>query len=269
MKMHKLAPLCGVLLIAAASCGCSKLKARDQLNKGVGSFKNGQYQQAIDHFQQAINLDDSLLNARLYLATAYFQMYVPGGDSPDNVKIGEKTIEAFEDVLKHDPQNVSALSSIATIYYYEKKFDKAKELQQQRLKIEPDNPEAYYWIGQLDWAIVYPKRMQVRKDLNMANPKDPNKPGVLPTLPAKDRAQLAEENGALIDEGIKALDKAIELKPDYSDALAYQNLMYREKADTEADQSASNADLAKAEDLGSRANAIIKQAQEKAAAGTK
>jgi tetratricopeptide (TPR) repeat protein len=269
MKMHKLAPLCGVLLIAAASCGCNKLKARDQLNKGVGSFRNAQYPQAIDHFQQAIKLDDSLLNARLYLATAYFQMYVPGGDSPDNVKIGEKTIEAFEDVLNHDRRNVSALSSIGTIYYYEKKFDKAKELQQQRLKIEPDNPEAYYWIGQLDWAIVYPKRMQVRKDLNMANPTNPNKPGVLPTLPPKARAQLGEENGALIDEGIKALEKAIELKPDYSDAIAYLNLMYREKADTEADQAATDADLAKADELGAKANAIIKQATEKAAAGTK
>ena len=269
MKMHKLAPFCGVLLLVAATCACSKLKARDHINKGVGAFKNAQYQLAIDHFQQAITLDPSLIMARLYLATAYFQMYVPGGDSPDNVKIGEKTIEAFEDVLNHDAQNVSALSSIATIYYYEKKFDKAKEMQQQRLKIEPDNPEGYYWIGQLDWAIVYPKRMQVRKDLNMANPKDPNKPGVLPTLPPKARAQLAEENGALIDEGIKALEKAIELKPDYSDAIAYANLMYREKADTETDQAATDADLAKAEELGNRANAIIKQAQEKAAAGTK
>jgi len=269
MKIHKLAPLCGVLLLAAAACGCNKLRARDQLNKGVGSFRNAQYQQAIDHFQKAINFDPSLLNARLYLATAYFQMYVPGGDSPDNIKVGEQTITAFEDVLKYDDKNVSALSSIATIYYYEKKFEKAKELQEQRLKIEPDNPEGYYWIGQLDWAIVYPKRMQLRKDLDMANPKDPSKPGVLPTLPAKDRAQLLDQNGALIDDGIKALEKAIELKPDYADAIAYLNLMYREKADTEADQSATDADLAKAEELGTRANNIIKQEQEKGAAGTK
>ena len=80
MKLHKLAPLLGVLLIAALSCGCNKLKARDQLNKGVGAFRNTQYQQAIDHFQKAIELDPSLLYARLYLATAYFQLYSPGGE---------------------------------------------------------------------------------------------------------------------------------------------------------------------------------------------
>lgn len=267
MKIHKLAPLCGVLLLAAASWGCSKLKARDQLNKGVGAFRNAQYVQAIDHFQKAIGFDPTLLNARLYLATAYFQMYVPGGDSPDNKKIGDQTIDAFEDVLKYDPQNVDALSSIATIYYYEKDFQKAKELQQQRLKIEPDNPEAYYWIGQLDWAIVYPKRMQVRKDLNLANPKDANKPGVLPLLTEKTRTGLRDENGALIDEGIKALEKAIELKPDYADAIAYLNLMYREKADTEANTSDIDADLAKADDLGAKASNIIKKQQEQAASG--
>ena len=38
MKLYKLAPLCGALLLALVSCGCSRLKARDQLNKGVAAF---------------------------------------------------------------------------------------------------------------------------------------------------------------------------------------------------------------------------------------
>jgi len=267
MRRHRIAALFGVLLLAAASSGCNKLKARDQLNKGVGAFRNAQYLQAIEHFQKAIGYDPSLLNARLYLATAYFQMYVPGGDSPENKKIGDQTIDAFQDVLKYDSQNVSALSSIATIYYYEKDFQKAKELQEQRLKVEPDNPEGYYWIGQLDWAIVYPKTQKVRADLNLANPKDPTKPGILPPLPEKARTQLRDENGPLIDDGIKALEKAIDLKPDYSDAIAYLNLMYRQKADTEANQADTDADIKKADELGAKASNIIKEQQEKAATG--
>jgi tetratricopeptide (TPR) repeat protein len=269
MKLQRLAPLGGVLLLAAASFGCSKLKARDQLNKGVGSFRNTQYQQAIDHFQKAIDFDPTLLNARLYLATSYFQLYVPSGDSPDNLKVGDQAIAAFEDVLKYDTNNVDALSSIATIYYYEKKFDKAKELQQRRLQIEPNNPEGYYWIGQLDWAICFPKTMQMRKDLNIANAKDPLHPDILPPIPDKDRAQLAEGNGPLIDEGIKALQKAIELKPDYVDAIAYLNLMYRQKADIEAEADARDADIAKANDLNAQANNLIKAQQEKSAKTTK
>jgi hypothetical protein len=34
-----------------------------------------------------------------------------------------------------------------------------------------------------------------------------------------------------VDEGITNLQKAIELKPDYDDAMAYLNLLYRRKAD--------------------------------------
>ena len=42
MKLKKLSPLCGVLLLAIASFGCNKLKARDQLNKGVAAYRGAQ-----------------------------------------------------------------------------------------------------------------------------------------------------------------------------------------------------------------------------------
>ena len=95
MKRYKLAPLAGVLLLAIAACGCNKLKARDQLNKGVQAYRNAQFQPAIMHFKQAVDLDPTLLNARLYLATAYAQQYVPGGESEDNKKTAHQAIDAF------------------------------------------------------------------------------------------------------------------------------------------------------------------------------
>ncbi len=55
-----------------------------------------------------------------------------------------------------DPGNITAIASIAQIYYNMKKFDKAKEYQQRRLKLEPTNPEPYYWIGVMDWAHLLP-----------------------------------------------------------------------------------------------------------------
>ena len=73
-----------VLLALFSTIGCSKLRARDQLNKGVQSYKNAKYEEAIEHFKNAVDLDPSLVTARLYLATAYAQQYIPGADSPDN-----------------------------------------------------------------------------------------------------------------------------------------------------------------------------------------
>jgi tetratricopeptide (TPR) repeat protein len=251
MKPYRYGAVCVALLLAMVSTGCGKyinmLKARDQLNKGVASFRNAQFQPAIDHFQQAVALDPNLINARLYLAMSYFQQYVPGGESDENVKMAKQAIKAFEDVLNMDANNSTALATIALIYYNMKEFEKAKEYQRKRLEVEPNNPEPYYWIGVLDWSICYPRRMQLRKDMNINLPKDPAHPDVLPPLPEKTRAQLAAKNSALVDEAIKSLQKAIQLKPNYDDAMAYLSLMERERADLEADKTAQAADLKDAE----------------------
>ena len=63
-----LAATASLLLI---SSGCEKLKARDNLNKGVNAFKNAKFADAVGHFKTAVELDPKLSSARLYLATAY------------------------------------------------------------------------------------------------------------------------------------------------------------------------------------------------------
>jgi tetratricopeptide (TPR) repeat protein len=266
MKLYKLVPLCGALLLAVVSCGCSKLKARDQLNKGVAAYRNAQFQQAIMNFKNAVALDPTLLNARLYLATAYAQQYVPGGDSPDNTKIAQQAIEAFEDVLKMDPTNATALASIAQIYYNMKDFDKAKDFQQQRLKVEPNNPEPYYWIGVLDWATCFPRAQELRKNLHIDLPKDPAHPDIMQPIPKKDLAELTEKNGPLVDEGIKALTKAIELRPNDADTMVYLNLMYRQKSEIDPDADGRQEDLKTANDWMDKALAAKKAGAGAAAA---
>ena len=259
MKLYKLAPICGVLLLAMAASSCDRLKARDHLNKGVQSYRNAQFQPAIMHFKEAVRLDPSLLNARLYLATAYAQQYVPGGESPENKKIAADAIAAFEDVLKMDTGNsaasTTALASIAQIYYSMKKFDDAKKYNQRRIEIEPNNPEPYYWIGVLDWAIAFPLTQGVRTEHNISQP---NPKGELPPIPANLRKDLAEKNGPLVDEGLKALNKAIDLKPNDADSMVYLNLMYRQKAEIETDDDARQADLKQAEDWVNKALAARK-----------
>jgi tetratricopeptide (TPR) repeat protein len=247
MRRYKLASMCAVLLLAAAAGGCTmfrQLKARDQLNKGVQSYREGQFQTAIEHFKNAVQLDPSLINARLYLATAYAQQYVPGGDTPENVKTGQQAIEAFEDVLKLDSKNTTALASIGQIYYNMKDFDKAKDFQRQRMQVEPNNPEPYYWIGVINWAEAFQADGKVRKDLNLLMP---DKTGNLPPLPEKYRASLEGQNAKLIDEGLDALNKALDLKPNDFNSMAYLNLLYRQKADIEKSRADRAADLKAAE----------------------
>ena len=67
-------------------------------------------------------------------------------------------------------------------------------------------------------------------------------------IPEKLRTGLAEQNGPFIDEGLKALKKAIELKPNDADSMAYISLMYRQKAEIDPDNDTRVADLKMAED---------------------
>ncbi len=228
-------------LILFAATGCNKLKARDQLNKGVAAYKNAKYEEAIDHFQQSVELDPSLLNAKLYLATAYAQQYIPGADTPDNNRMGEQAIDAYSKVLDQDPKNVNSVKGIAYLYLNMKKFEQAKQYYERASKIDPNDPEPYYSVGVIDWTEAYQPRMKLRLELGLKSDE-----------PIKDKKaceQLKAENWDVVQNGMDVLHKAIQLRPDYDDAMAYMNLMYREKADLECgDPEQRQADLKTADD---------------------
>src|SRR5215831_1643304 len=116
-KLGKAVGLLTVLALVMGATGCAKLKARDLLNKGVAAFQNGKYDESIEDFKQAKELDPDLLNARLYLATAYATVYIPGAPSDDNVRTGQQAISEFQDVLQHDPANISAIDGIGSLLY--------------------------------------------------------------------------------------------------------------------------------------------------------
>ncbi|MGA7092100.1 MAG: hypothetical protein WBX12_15600, partial [Candidatus Acidiferrales bacterium] len=58
------------------------------------------------------------------------------------------------------------------------------------------------------------------------------------------------------DEGMTNLNKAIEIRSDYDDAMAYLNLLLRQKADMESTTEARNADLQQADELVEKVKAI-------------
>ena len=225
-----------LLILAAGLSGCSKLKARDLLNKGVAAYKNAQYDSAIEDFKQAKDLDPGLMNARLYLATAYASQYIPGAPSEQNVRLGTQAVNEFKEVLQVDPNNLSAIDGIGSILfqmagtpYDPKKFEESKSYHQKHIELKPNDPEPYYWIGVIDWTLAFRGNGELRAAYNrehvnkQVRDDDPLPPAV--------RAEYVAKYGALVDEGVAYLQKSIQLKPDYDDAMAYLNLLYRRKAD--------------------------------------
>jgi tetratricopeptide (TPR) repeat protein len=234
---RRMACLAALLILTFGVSGCNKLKARDLLNKGVAAFKGGHSDEAIEDFKRAKELDPSLLVARLYLATAYASVYIPGAPSPENKARGEQAIKEFKEVLEMDPNNLSAIDGIGSLLFQMagtppvdiKGFEESKTYHQRHIQIKPDDPEPYYWVGVIDWTLAWRANNEMRLEYNKNNIKKQVKDE--DPLPAAIRSEYASKDGPLIDEGIADLQKAISLKPDYDDAMAYLNLMYRRKAD--------------------------------------
>jgi tetratricopeptide (TPR) repeat protein len=249
-----------VLLALFSTIGCSKLRARDQLNKGVQAYKNAKFEDAIEHFKNAVELDPSLVTARLYLATAYAQQYIPGADSPDNNRYAEQAIDAFKQVLALNPpreQQVNALKGIASLYFGMKKFDQAREYHQKVAEMDPKDPETYYSLAVIDWMQAYQPDQTARASL-----------GMKPTDELKDKkacADLKAKNEQKVEDGIQNLQKSLQLRPDYDDAMAYLNLLYRQRAEYECDNpDARKADIKAADDWVDRTMATKKAKAEKA-----
>jgi tetratricopeptide (TPR) repeat protein len=169
------------------------------------------------------------------MATANVSQYIPGVDTPDNNAYAEKAIEHYQYVLDSDAtrdQKINSSKGIGYIDLNRKKFDEARKYYQAASDLDPDDAENYYSIGVIDWTKTYQPRMEARARLGLSpsenlNPLNQDQRSACDELNAK--------NMPAITEGIEALNHAIQFRPDYDDAMAYLNLMYREKADVECD----------------------------------
>jgi len=220
--------------------------AGEEMNLGVQAYRQAKYEKAIEHFERCVALAPENTIAHLYLATAYAQQYIPGAETPDNNRMAEQAIDQYQHVLDGNPVSSARINSakgIAYLYLQMKKFDDSKKYYHMAADLDPDDPESYYSMGVIDWTICYQARQEARARLGM-------KPDG--SLAARDKnvcAEVREKNGANVQEGIDNLNKALKLRPDYDDAMAYMNLMYRERADIQCgDPAARAADLKTADE---------------------
>ncbi len=233
--------------------GCSfvsKLKARDNVNKGVKAFTEMKYDAAAQFFEKAIALDPDFEMARVYLATSYTSQFVPGSTDPKSEQMAQKGIETFQEVAerpKDRGNQKTAMISIASLYYQLKKYDQSKEWCNKILQVDPQNAEAYYRIAVIDFDDVFEKTGVQGENVEFMSPEEKAK---------------SQSN---IDEGIAALDKAIEIRPTYFDAMDYKNLLWREKAKFEKNPAEKQKLLQEADKISSVALGLRLKAQEEEA----
>ena len=243
--------------------GCDKLAARDQLNKGVEAYKGTHYEEAINHFQQAMKLDPNLPMAKSYLATALAQNVVAGLDTPENLKTAQDAIDIFMEVLAKNPHDINSMKQIASIDFSIKKLEDAKAWQKKVLAEDPKDPEAAYTVGVIDWMEAHQNTLAALAPEGINDDGEGNV-----KAPKKVMDALIVQNAPLVEEGLQYLNQANDNRANYDEAMAYLNLIYRRKADLDyGNEAARKEDVAMADEWRTKAMETRKIVEAKKNAG--
>ena len=188
-----------IILAALPMSGCGfmqKLRARDNVNKGVKAFTDQKYSAAAQYFEKAIELDPEFETARMYLATTYTSQFIPGSADPKSEEMGQKSISTFKEIVDKckdlSSENCkNAMLSIASLYYQMRQYPESKEWCNRILKVDGSNAEAYYRIAVIDFDDTFEKT------------------GVQGEMVSLMTQEETEEALKSIEEGLTCLSKAL------------------------------------------------------------
>ena len=157
--------------------------------------------------------------------TNYFMLARLYQDSGE-YELAEQTLLQAKDARPNDP---AVYLQLANFYNSQGDFPKTIEYLNERIKIEPNNPEAHYTVATYYWD-------KANRDFRLAD---------------KEKIQY-------VQDGLGAVDKAIAIKSDYMEAIAYKNLLLRLQANLEKDPKKQQELLREADRLRDQATELRK-----------
>lgn len=156
---------------------------------------------------------------------------------PDTMPLFDKALEAYQKPIEFNPNDPAAYRQVAGLLNKYGRFEETMEWLAKARDVQPDNSEGYYTMATYYWDKVY---------------RDPD-------LKVPQRKEY-------IDLGMAQLDKALELKSDYVEALIYKGLMLREQSKIEPNARKKQALLDEAKQYQEKALELKKQQDAAAAA---
>lgn len=223
--------LCALLVLLPLS-GCYKVKARAELQKGNRLYKDEAYKDALAQFQKGLAIDPSVTFAWRSVGLTAMALYKPGNDNPDNLKFAETAIDAFTKYLKDYPDDGKVEEYLVTTWINSGRFDKAIDYLKAQRQAHPEN-------ARLNQAIitVMIKAVRYPDALDWANSHARNDASLYYLIATNawsksynDPTTAFEERVKIVDLGLQAVQRAVEIRPEYMEAMVYYNLLYREKA---------------------------------------
>jgi len=158
----------------------------------------------------------------------YFQLAKIYEDSGE-YQLAEETYLKGRDAKPNDPTVYLTVAG-----YYNRQGDYARLIEniKKNIELEPQNPEAHYRLATYSWD-------KASRDFRLSD----------------------KEKMDIIQEGLAAVNKALELKPDYVEAITYKGLLLRTQALVEKNPAKQQELIREGTALSEKANAMRKAKQ--------
>lgn len=239
MKLSQNKIVLALLVLAAASAsGCgfvNRIRAKNALNEGVRAYKDGRFQDAQQRSEEILNTlhpieegeqpDTTQKNALTLRAYSIQQQYKPGVETDENKKLAEDAVSAYQQIMKHNPDDEVAYNQIAVIYRQLKEEGKERDWLMQRANLESapkeKRAEALVVLASKQWKCSY--------DITESN-KSVNKQTAVVSFKKPDDPSQIGQAQTCVAEGMRLAEQAINFNPNSPDAWTYKTNLLREKA---------------------------------------
>jgi len=268
--MKKVLCLIAALTLALSSLGCTKIRARMEIKAANEAYQKEDYAGALPHYQKARQIDPSFPDLDRLVGYSEIGLYVPDDKSPNNEQHADRAILELNNYLKKRPDDRIARDALINMYLNANRTSQAIDYFRNYLQAHPADLDAVRSI-----ATLYSKQGNFNESLNwyekitLLDSKNPEAYYVYGVVcyekVAKNPPADAAEKLAIIEKGKAALAKAISMKPDYFEAIVYQNLLLRQQALVETDPAKQQELVKQADELKNKAVEIVRK--RKAASG--
>jgi tetratricopeptide (TPR) repeat protein len=268
MQRILILPVAALLILPAAGCG--KIEARAELKRGNSFYQQEQYSKAMESYKRGLHLDPDASFAWRSLGLSALALYRPGEAEKRNQEYADTAIEAFQKFLAENPDDTKIEDYLMATYVNAGKYDEALQYIEQRNQKKPEDAPKF---TQAKFNILA-KAGRLDDALQQANQLSPaDKPAALYSIGTsawqkvyQDKGTLnAEAKNKLIDMGLSVEKQAMDLKPNYSDAMFYYGLLFREKSKLETDGAKRLEDEKAANEWATKGNDLRKKQAAQAA----
>ena len=266
--MHRKLSSVLLLLLAVAAlpalAGCAKLQARVELKKGNEEYRNEAYTKALEQFQKGLRLDPDATFAWRSVGLTALALYRPGDDSPKNVGYGKTATDAFERYLRDYPNDKKVRDYLLSTYVNSKRYDEALAYIDRRSQEAPSEiPDANKVKVNV---LLQAGKLEEAQKIIVQMPPSQQKAEALCSIGVSawgksynDATLDHDTREHVVDVGLQAVDQALKIKPDYFEAMVYNNLLFREKAKMEVDANQRLAYMNQANEWQQKALALRKK----------